>query len=91
VFTAALSAAPGTNFTVVDAAMVIASPVCGFRPERSARSALLKLPNPGITTSPPLASCSDTIFTNASSDLEAAAWDCSVAAASACASSVLFM
>lgn len=89
--TDALSPLPGTNFTVLLAAIMIASPVCGLRPGRCALSERLKLPNPGIATSPPRASSSETILTKASRDLEAAACDCSVAMASACTSSVLFI
>src|SRR5205085_2024514 len=83
--------APGTNLTVVDAAMVIASAVCGLRPDRCARSDLLKLPKPGKATSPPLASSPDTILMRASRLLDAATWDWSVAAARDCTSSALFI
>src|SRR5205085_2852897 len=90
VLTEPLSADAGTNFTVVLAAIWMASPVCGLRPERSARSDVLKLPNPAIATSLPLASSSETMRTKASRLREAAAWDMSVAVASAWTSSVLF-
>src|SRR5215470_12079046 len=90
-FTAERSAGAGTNFTVVVAAIRIVSPVFGLRPARSARADCLKLPNPGITTCPPRASSSARIRISASRFLEASACELSVAVASVCTSSDLFM
>src|SRR6478672_5234647 len=53
--TACFSWAPGLKAGAVDAAMSIASPVCGFRPWRAARSRVSNVPKPGsVTLSPEL-------------------------------------
>src|SRR6478672_13338316 len=53
--TACFSCAPGLKAGAVDAAMSIASPVCGFRPWRAARSRVSNVPKPGrVTLSPEL-------------------------------------
>ncbi len=53
--TARLRVSPALNLAWVLARILIASPVCGLRPLRAARSATLNLPKPDSRTSSPLA------------------------------------
>ena len=43
---AALKAAPGLNFTDLEALILILSPVCGFTPVRAERFEIEKVPKP---------------------------------------------
>src|SRR5271167_1177466 len=54
------SALAAENFAALLAAMLIVSPVDGFRPCRAARWLTLNLPKPASATSPPAASSSET-------------------------------
>jgi len=45
-FTLSLNALPAENLTVLDAAILIASPVLGLRPTRAARFPELNVPKP---------------------------------------------
>src|SRR5690606_3665935 len=51
--TAALKAAPGTNFGTFWAAILIFSPACGLKPVRAARATCLKVPKPTSDTLSP--------------------------------------
>ena len=57
-FTACLSSLPGLKAGTLVAGIVIASPVCGLRPLRSARSLTSKVPKPTNCNFSPLAKAS---------------------------------
>src|SRR3954453_11279559 len=88
---AVLIALPGVNFAPLDAAIVIASPVCGLRPCLSARSEIPNVPKPEIRTSSPCFSVSVTTLTSASRALPASALLNPACSATALISSVWFM
>src|SRR4051794_27977959 len=88
---AVLIALPGVNFAPLDAAIVIASPVCGLRPCLSPRSEIPNVPKPEMRTSSPCFSVSVTTLTRASRALPASALLSPACSATALISSVWFM
>lgn len=90
-FTASLSALPAVNFTTLLALIVMASPVDGLRPARSARSEIEKLPKPISCTASPLVSAPATCSSAESSARPASAFERLVSAEMAATSSALFI
>merc|ERR1712093_9877 len=74
---ASSNALPGLNAGTFAAAILIVSPVCGFRPSRAARSRTENVPKPTSETLSPLLSASVTDDSNASSARVAAALEMS--------------
>ena len=63
-FNNALKALPALNLTVLEAAIWISSPVCGFLPTLAALSAGSNDPNPAIWTLSPALIADSVVFTN---------------------------
>ena len=78
---ASLTALPGWNRTALRAAILMVSPLCGFRPWRAGRSATLKLPRPETRTASPATRESRIAVTTALTACPAAVWFSSVARA----------
>jgi hypothetical protein len=74
-----------------DAAISIASPVCGLRPERAARSRTSNVPKPGSVTLSPLVRADEMASTTASTAASAPDLDRSAPWATASTSSRLFI
>jgi hypothetical protein len=91
VSTASLNALSGVTRTRRDALMRIASPVCGLRPMRAARSTRANLAKPLIATGSPFATVSVTVSTNAWSAASALRLSVSRRSASSATSSLRFM
>jgi len=89
-FTASLNDLPAENFTVVAAAILISSPVCGLRPVRAARLPVEKEPKPTSCTVSPLVTALMMFSTTESRARCAAAFEISVSAAIASTNSDLF-
>lgn len=89
--TASFNALPALNLGTRLAGISTASPVCGLRPMRSARSLVLNVPKPIMATSPPCESASITLAQNASSASPALAYDSPARSAICLMSSDLFM
>src|SRR6516165_4990694 len=81
---------PGLNLACFDAAILIFSPVRGFRPSEAAREATEKVPKPTSRTSPPPFSAAAIASKTASTALLASAFLSSVLPATASTSSFLF-
>src|SRR6185295_10388566 len=89
--TASLRPLPALNFGVLDAAILIASPVRGLRPMLAARLATLKFPKPMIFTSWPDFRLAVIASNVASTAWPALALDMPVRSATAAMRSFLFM
>jgi len=63
---ASFTAFPGENESFFDAAILIFSPLAGFRPSRSAVALNLNLKKPGREISAPLSAAAISLFGNAS-------------------------
>src|SRR5690606_17237328 len=90
-FTAALSVAPAEKRGVLEAAILIASPVAGLRPLRAARFATEKVPKPVMPTVSPFFKRSVTISMRVLSALLAAVADMSVRLDNSATSSPFFI
>src|SRR6516164_10187011 len=75
---ASLTALPAWNRTALLAAILMASPVCGFRPSRAGRAATSKEPRPATRTASPATRASRMAFTTAFTAWPTAAWLSSV-------------
>src|SRR6516162_6955716 len=89
--TASLTALPARNRTALLAEILIASPLCGFRPLRAGRAATSKVPRPETRTASPATRESRMAFTTAFTACPAAAWFSSVARATFSISSDWFI
>lgn len=89
--TAPRSRVPGVTLTPVRAGMVRASPVCGLRPVRAARSTVLIARKPGIVTSSPRATELTTASSSAVRKRSASAAEVSSEVARAVQRSLRFM
>src|ERR1700730_628048 len=76
---ASLTALPAWNRTALLAAILMLSPVRGFRPSRAGRSATLKIPRPETRTASAAKRASRTAFTTAFTAWPTVAWFSSVA------------
>jgi hypothetical protein len=88
---ASLAALPAWNRTALLAAILMVSPLCGFRPSRAGRAATLKVPRPETRTASPATRESRIAFTTAFTACPAAAWFSSVARATFSISSDWFI
>ena len=70
---ASFATLPAWNRTALLAAILIVSPLCGFRPARAGRDATLKVPRPETRTGSPATSESRMAFTMAFTAYPAAA------------------
>ena len=89
--TAAFSFEPAVSLTEWPAGIWIASPVCGLRPVRAARSVRSTANQPGIDTFSPLEIWSTKTSNTASRTPLTATWEFSVFAATAATSSLRFI
>lgn len=90
-FSRSRSALPALNAATRDAAISIASPVCGLRPVRAPRSRTSNVPNPGTATGSPAARPAATASSTASTASPAAERLNPVLSATAATSSLLFI
>src|SRR5215472_6393758 len=88
---ASLTALPAWNRTALLAAILMVSPLCGFRPSRAGRAATLKLPRPETRTASPASRASRMASMTAFTARPAAAWFSSVARATFSISSDWFI
>src|SRR6516165_12287612 len=88
---ASLTALPAWKRTALLAAILIVSPLCGFRPLRAGREATLKVPRPETRTASPAARESRMAFTTAFNACPAATWFNSAARATFSISSDWFI
>jgi hypothetical protein len=88
---ASLTALPAWNRTALLAAILMVSPLCGFRPSRAGRAATSKVPRPETRTASPATRESRIAFTTAFTAWPAAAWFSAVAWATLSISSDWFI